>query len=238
MVEPESCSTADFVSAYAETGMRVLEVGCGDGALAAELSRRGLEVRGLDHSPDAVAAARARGVDAVAGDFLDFDGERFDRVLFTRSLHHIHPPERAVDRARRLLASGGRLLVEEFAVEAPDEPTAAWFYGAQSVLAAAGLSAEETSALPRDPLRRWAEEHDGHHPIATRAAMTAALGARFRLVDEWSCPYLYRYFEQALAGHPAGGAITATVLAWERDLIARGLLRAVGWRSVWACPKT
>src|SRR3990167_6474965 len=39
-------------------GLQLLDVGCGDGAFAAQLSRRGADVTGLDADPDMVMAAR------------------------------------------------------------------------------------------------------------------------------------------------------------------------------------
>jgi 2-polyprenyl-3-methyl-5-hydroxy-6-metoxy-1,4-benzoquinol methylase len=44
--------------------LRILEVGCGTGALAARLAEAGYQVLALDSSPAAVRSARARGVDA------------------------------------------------------------------------------------------------------------------------------------------------------------------------------
>jgi len=54
-------------------GMRVLDVGCGPGRHSLALSRRGLDVLGVDHSPEFVALAR----DAAAGEGL---GARFEEL--------------------------------------------------------------------------------------------------------------------------------------------------------------
>lgn len=61
-----------------EPGMRVLDVGCGPGRHALELARRGIEVTGIDLSPDFVALAR----EAAAGEELP---ARFE-VLDVRDL--------------------------------------------------------------------------------------------------------------------------------------------------------
>jgi SAM-dependent methyltransferase len=54
-----------------DAGDRVLDLACGDGGLAAQLS--GLEYSGADASPAMVAAARANGVDAVEADLNDYE---------------------------------------------------------------------------------------------------------------------------------------------------------------------
>ncbi|HZM52685.1 MAG TPA: methyltransferase domain-containing protein, partial [Vicinamibacteria bacterium] len=60
-------------------GERILDLGCGDGALTTVLIESGAEVVGVDGSPDMIAAARASGIDAhvMDGHALTFD-EEFD----------------------------------------------------------------------------------------------------------------------------------------------------------------
>src|SRR5882724_11253875 len=66
---------------------RVLEVGCGRGALAAALADHGYPVTGVDRDAEVAAAAAERGVPVIQADVHDVTGE-YDVVLFTRSLHH------------------------------------------------------------------------------------------------------------------------------------------------------
>src|SRR5438094_9900194 len=47
-----------------QPGERILDVGCGDGTLTAQIAARGATVVGVDASADMVAAAQKRGVDA------------------------------------------------------------------------------------------------------------------------------------------------------------------------------
>jgi trans-aconitate methyltransferase len=94
-------------------GERVLDLGCGDGALTERLAAAGCEVVGIDSSPEQVAAARARGLDARVGDAraLEFDCG-FDAVFSNAVLHWVREPRRAIDGAWRALRPGGRFVGE------------------------------------------------------------------------------------------------------------------------------
>src|ERR1700753_4404038 len=50
-----------------QAGMRILDLGCGDGHLTAKLAATGAVVSGIDASADMVAAAKARGIDVITG---------------------------------------------------------------------------------------------------------------------------------------------------------------------------
>jgi SAM-dependent methyltransferase len=102
---------------------RILEVGCGTGELAARLSKEGYSVVGIDADRDSIATAPQLGVDAHVATWPGFDHGYFDAVLFTRSLHHIHPLEESVRHAAESLADDGRIIVEDFAYESADEKT-------------------------------------------------------------------------------------------------------------------
>src|SRR5882672_2945223 len=69
-------------------GERILDLGCGDGALTRKLVELGCEVVGVDASAAQVEAARALDLDArvVDGHALDFDHE-FDAVFSNAALH-------------------------------------------------------------------------------------------------------------------------------------------------------
>ena len=78
------------------SGQRVLDAGCGTGALAVEAARRGAEVIGIDLSPTLVALAAERlptdlgqgSVRLMAGDMLDPALGHFDHVVAMDSLIH------------------------------------------------------------------------------------------------------------------------------------------------------
>ena len=107
---------------------RVLDVGCGAGRVATVLQRRGLNVVGLDASPLAAAAARARGVREVWVESLGDLGERlrdFDTlVLFGNNFGIFETPA----RARRALAHLSRVTAPRTRILA--ESTSPYFGGA------------------------------------------------------------------------------------------------------------
>lgn len=78
------------------TGRRVLDAGCGTGALAAELAARGADVLAIDLSPSLIEIAESRldaanltgAIDFRAGDMLDADLGTFDHVVAMDSLIH------------------------------------------------------------------------------------------------------------------------------------------------------
>jgi SAM-dependent methyltransferase len=93
----------------------VLELGCGTGQLASHMSDLGLIVTAVDLSPANVAAARARGIDAVEADFADlpFDDASFDAAFAVHSLIHV-PNDELPDvfvEIRRVLRQGTNLLM-------------------------------------------------------------------------------------------------------------------------------
>jgi ubiquinone/menaquinone biosynthesis C-methylase UbiE len=107
-----------------ERGPRVLELGCGSGGTALALAERGLHVTGIDLSPERIAsAAREAGRRGLAGrtTFLTGDlnviplpASAFDCVVAHDALHHILELGDLLDRVRRALVPGGRLIVMDF----------------------------------------------------------------------------------------------------------------------------
>ena len=77
------------------TGTRLLDAGCGTGALSLEAARRGAEVVAIDVSPTLIGLARERTarvgsgrIDFRVGDMLDPSLGRFDHVVAMDSLIH------------------------------------------------------------------------------------------------------------------------------------------------------
>lgn len=99
------------------TGRRILDAGCGSGALSAALRDRDAIVSGIDASPGMLEQARRRlGADAdlrVAdlADPLPFPDEAFDDVVASLVLHYLRDWEPTLGELRRVLRPGGRLIV-------------------------------------------------------------------------------------------------------------------------------
>jgi SAM-dependent methyltransferase len=102
-----------LTSVAGRTPGRGLDVGCGRGDLAALLIGQGWSMAGVEPSPAACAAARARGVDARTGTLADVELEpgAYDLVVFQHSLEHTTEPERDLERVRAALAPGGIVVV-------------------------------------------------------------------------------------------------------------------------------
>ncbi len=94
-------------------GEHILDLGCGDGTLTAQLRAAGTEVLGVDSSPEQIAAARARGLKAEVMDAhaLPFT-EEFDAVFSNAALHWMLEPAAVLAGVRRALKIGGRFVGE------------------------------------------------------------------------------------------------------------------------------
>lgn len=105
-------------------GMRVLDVCCGPGLLAAGAAARGARAVGLDFSRAVVALARARvpGAAFLEGDAqaLPFEDASFDAVVCGFGIIHLPDPEKALAEIARVLRPGGRAAVSVWAPPGPE----------------------------------------------------------------------------------------------------------------------
>ncbi len=96
------------------TRARVLDIGWGAGDLLAGLRERGHAGIGLDIADSALQAAKEVGVPGTRADHSSapFRNESFDLVMMYHLLEHIPNPDTAIREAWRLLADGGRLILQ------------------------------------------------------------------------------------------------------------------------------
>lgn len=88
-------------------GARVLDVGCGDGALMATLrDTKDIDARGIELSRDGVAAAVARGLSVVQGDadtdLRDYPTAAFDYAILSQTLQATRAPHFVLDELLRI----------------------------------------------------------------------------------------------------------------------------------------
>lgn len=123
-------------------GERILDLGCGDGALTEKLAATGASVLGVDSSPELLASAAARGLDVKLGDGarLAFRSE-FDAVFSNAALHWMRDQDAVLAGVRAALRPGGRFVAEM----GGHGNVAAIRAALQAVLAPYGIDAEEES---------------------------------------------------------------------------------------------
>jgi len=96
---------------------RLLSVGCGNGVIEAGIAAGGVRVLGVDAMEPAVELAKAKGVDAVCADVLNWTppSEPWTVLYADGSLGHLYDPERGLQRVlqrfKTWLPDGGVLVV-------------------------------------------------------------------------------------------------------------------------------
>ena len=98
-----------------QPGERILDLGCGDGALTIKLQEMGIDVIGVDASAPQIEAAKTLGLDArvMDGQHLDVPDGAFDAVFSNAALHWMREdPVAVIDGVWRALKPGGRFVAE------------------------------------------------------------------------------------------------------------------------------
>ncbi len=110
------------VSSLVPAGLRVVDLGSGDGALALEMARFAATVVGIDCGAALVKRAKAAAAKAGAANVsfrradiecLPLDDAAFDLAVLSQSLHATADPASALAEAARVLRPGGRVIVLE-----------------------------------------------------------------------------------------------------------------------------
>ena len=230
-------------------GARVLDVGCGTGALCALAAARGARPTGVDLADGMVAAARRAHpeLEFVAGDAeaLPCADAGVDAALGAFVVNHVPHPERAAAELRRVLVPGGRVAL---AMWGPPERVP--FLGLfDAAMRAAGVDAGD--ALPPGPaafrfadeaaLRELLErngfervevrEHELSHSVADADELwdgvqsgSVRTAAQLRALDDGERARVRGALEELLAERRAGGGLELETAV----LIAAGVSPAAG----------
>jgi SAM-dependent methyltransferase len=156
---------------------RVLEVGAGNGELAARLRASGYDVVAIDpasNNPD---------VRAVPLHELDGEPGSFDAALAVVSLHHVEPLEESCRHLGTLVRPGGRLVIDELDMAQLDALAVRWFLDHRD-------HGHEVEAGPEQIV---AEMQSHLHPLSR---VLAALEDSFEFGATERGPYLYRWAQR------------------------------------------
>jgi SAM-dependent methyltransferase len=162
-------------SSLPEPPARVLEIGAGDGALAAALEACGYEVTPIDPAAQPDGPVRPEALIQVDGSF--------DAAVAVTSLHHVDPLEASCDHLAELLGAGARLVIDEFDINRYDERATRWWLGQRYAL---GFGEEG-----RDPAGVLEDLRHHVHPLGQ---IQAALRPHFDLGEPIRGPFLYRWW--------------------------------------------
>jgi SAM-dependent methyltransferase len=208
-------------AAGVEPGQRVLDVGCGAGALTAVLAGTvGADhVAGVDPSEPFVAAARRRvpGADlrVAPAESLPFEDGVFDAALSQLVFHFVDDPPRAVAEMRRVTRPGGHVAA------------CVWdMTGGMSMLRSYWDAAREVDASAPDEIERFGGRQ------GQLAALWREAGLRDVVDDELTVAASYRDFDELWAAFLGGvgpvGVHVASLDDATRAEVAAALRRRIG----------
>jgi SAM-dependent methyltransferase len=106
-----------FYLPFFEGRQRVLDLACGDGDFVQMLAEKGVSVIGIDFDPKACQAARARGLDVVCQDVLDYleqvEPDSIDGIFSAHLVEHLNYRQalRMLELGLRALKPGGIILL-------------------------------------------------------------------------------------------------------------------------------
>ena len=238
-----------LIEGAARSGGPVLELGCGDGHLALELARRGLDVSGVDLSPVRIERARADAARAGVASRARFEVVDLNTwgpsagslacVVAHNALHHVLRVESLLDRVAAALRPGGTLLVVDFI-------GTGWLEKLLSAAAVAVLPTRRSYAtkwrlrgrlralLASERAKRAALEggamealhHGSPFEAVSQASILSAIEARFEVVEHFDfCPYWYHAVPKLRVPVTWQRAWIGTCRRWDEPLNRRGWTR-------------
>ena len=191
--EPLAGQLADLAGITAGSGKRVLDVGCGPGALTAELVRRlgAGAVSAVDPSPPFVAAAQDRlpgvGVRQAAAEDLPYPDDTFDAALAQLVVHFMADPVAGLHEMARVTRPGGVVAacVWDFAGERAPLTT---FWRAVGQLDATAADESGVAGARAGHLAQLADAAG----LVDVASAELTVQVSYATFDEWWQPYTLR----------------------------------------------
>jgi SAM-dependent methyltransferase len=157
--------------------MKILDLGCGPGIVAADLAPHAGNVVAFDLTPEMLAKARQRGTRAGVSNIafqlgraeeLPFEKDGFDAVVTRLTIHHFQDPRLVMSEMARVIRPGGRMVVAD--VVSAEDPEEARLHNALEALrdpshmrmlpAPVLLSLIGDSGMRVTGEKRWAAEWD------------------------------------------------------------------------------
>ena len=204
---------------------KIIDLGCGAGALAAEISARGAEVLGIDASPDMIAKAKAYypELSFTIGDAQEFTvAERYDAVVSAGALHWlIHDPDAVITQVHASLRAGGRFVAEMGGAGNCAELIAAM----QTAWREFGLAEPELPWYFPTPAEYATRLEDGGFTV--RLLEYAERPTRMAQGPNGAADWVRIYAAEPLAQVPAD--VVEPLLLRINDLAAPALRRESGW---------
>jgi 2-polyprenyl-3-methyl-5-hydroxy-6-metoxy-1,4-benzoquinol methylase len=92
---------------------RLLEVGCGSGAMLGVMQDLGWHVEGVDVDSSGVKVARANGLEVHLGDVYSkhYADNSFDAITLSHVIEHVHDPIGLIRECARILKPGGKISI-------------------------------------------------------------------------------------------------------------------------------
>ncbi len=102
-----------FLDGKVSPTSRILEIGCGAGGIVSYLSDQGHEVVGLDLNKEYLQYGRARGLNLIEEDLLEYNPtDKFDVVILADVVEHFSDPVAMLQYVKGLLTPTGQVFVE------------------------------------------------------------------------------------------------------------------------------
>jgi len=184
-----------LVAVNIRNGVRVLDLACGPGYVAAASEAAGAEPIGVDFSSEMVRLARAQNptIEFREGDAhaLEFPDESFDVVMINFGLLHMADPQGVISESSRVLRAGGRI---GFTVWADPRLSV----GAKIVQDAIAEYANQDVGVPQGPESFAYSQPKACQAVLTKAGFDPSTFHFETVFSEWIVPSRNSLFESEL----------------------------------------